>query len=145
MMARTSNPVCAPWPAGRFDYERLINADEAYQLPLKRLLAAACANAKAKSEVDEDYFFTFRLPQGEVAVLNANKNATAGMKITTENEIRQLMPRSEIGIDPRYLFGLLTHVYHWNNAEVGSQFLTRRYPPTLFNRKAQAFLNFLTV
>lgn len=53
-------------------------------------------------------------------------------------------PRSEIIIDPRYLFGLLTNVYHWNNAEVGSQYYTRR-SPNVFNRKAQSFLNYLSI
>lgn len=128
----------------QFDYERLSNADGTCQLPLKRLLAAAAINAKAKSEVNEDYSFIFRLPCDEVAVLNVNKNAQGGMKVMTQDEARHLMPRSEILIDPRYLFGLLTHVYHWNNAEVGSQFMTRRYPTTLFNRQAQSFLHFLT-
>ena len=55
-----------------------------------------------------------------------------------------LEPRSEIHIDLRYLFGLLTGVFHWNNAEVGSQFMTQRIPDT-FNRDAQAFLNFFHV
>ena len=53
-------------------------------------------------------------------------------------------PRSEIIIDERYFFGLMTLVYHWNNAEVGSQFMTRRTPND-FNRKAQGFLNFFTI
>jgi len=53
-------------------------------------------------------------------------------------------PRSEIEIDIRYLFGLLTNVYHWNNAEVGSQFNTRRVP-NVFNRQAQSFLNYLAL
>ena len=53
-------------------------------------------------------------------------------------------PRSEILIDPRYLFGLLTHIYHWNNAEVGSQYVTRRVP-NIFNRTAQGFLNYLAI
>ena len=53
-------------------------------------------------------------------------------------------PRSEIEIDPRYLFGLLTNVYHWNNAEVGSQYNTRRFPNVL-NHAAQSFLNYLTI
>jgi hypothetical protein len=44
----------------------------------------------------------------------------------------------------RYLFGLLTGLFHWNNAEVGSQFQTRRIPDQ-FSREAQNFLNFLTV
>ena len=53
-------------------------------------------------------------------------------------------PRSEIIIDKRYLFGLITCVYHWNNAEVGSQYMVRRIPNE-FNSKAQRFLDFFTI
>jgi hypothetical protein len=64
-------------------------------------------------------------------------------EIIGENE--QLpQPRSEISIDLRYLFGLLTGLFQWNNAQVGSQFQTRRIPDE-FLRDAQKFLNFLTV
>ena len=51
---------------------------------------------------------------------------------------------SEILIDYRYLFGLLTTVYHWNNAEVGSHFMTYRHPVENYNVKVQSFLNFFT-
>ncbi len=127
------------------DYERLISAEEIRQLPIKRLLSTAFANARTKSEVAEDYYFAFHLPDGEVAVLNANRKSGDGMTVTNQEKLQQLVPRSEIRIDPRYLFGLLTNVYHWNNAEVGSQFYTRRFPATAFNRQAQSFLNFLAV
>jgi hypothetical protein len=53
-------------------------------------------------------------------------------------------PRSEIEIDSRYLFGLLTGVFHWNNAEVGSQYRTTRVPD-VFQRHVQGFLNFFHV
>ena len=52
---------------------------------------------------------------------------------------------SEIKIDYRYLYGLLTTIYHWNNAEVGSHFFTKRVPLDNFNPKAQSFLNFLAI
>ena len=50
---------------------------------------------------------------------------------------------SEIIIDYRYLYGLLTSIYHWNNAEVGSMYLTRRVPLDNFNESVQNYLNFL--
>ena len=40
----------------------------------------------------------------------------------------ELAPRLEIKIDDRYLFGLLTRLYHWNNAGVGSQYCSLRVP-----------------
>lgn len=126
----------------QMDYERLISESEIHQLPLKRLLVSATRNAIVKSDCDHDYFFCVSLPNSEYAVINANKNTAPGLKISDKEFLPT--PRSEIYIDPRYLFGLLTNVYHWNNAEVGSQYNTRRYPNVL-DRKAQSFLNYLAI
>ena len=127
----------------KMDYERLIAEGEVHQLPLKRLLISAAHNANRRSECDEDYYFCFNLPNGQCAIINANKNVTTQISFA---EIGSTLPtpNSQILIDPRYLFGLLTHVYHWNNAEVGSQYNTRRVP-NVMNRKAQAFLNYLAI
>lgn len=127
----------------RMDYERLIDANEIGQLPIKRLLISASRNAIIKSECDDDYYFCIGLPNEQVAVINANKNASRSLSFV-EKSSSLPSPRSEIIIDPRYLFGLLTNIYHWNNAEVGSQYDTRR-TPNIFNRKAQAFLNYLAI
>lgn len=125
------------------NYERLIPESEIPQLPLTRLLAIAASNARKKSECDEDYYFCFSLPNNQRAVVNANRSSNDAVRfVDPDTELPR--PRSEIYIDPRYLFGLLTHIYHWNNAEVGSQYQTRRHPNEL-NRKAQAFLNYFTV
>jgi UDP-MurNAc hydroxylase len=126
----------------KMDYERLIPEAEIGQLPLKRLLGAAARNAVARSECDHDYYFCIIIPSGEYAVINANRDRASVMKILPKESLPA--PRSEIYIDPRYLFGLLTNIYHWNNAEVGSQYNTRRYPNVL-DRKAQSFLNFLAI
>jgi UDP-MurNAc hydroxylase len=127
----------------KMDYERLISFDEIHQLPLRRLLLSGAKNAKGKSECKEDYFFCIHLPAGEYAVINANREAQDVIKYISKKE-ELPHPRSEVYIDPRYLFGLLTHVYHWNNAEVGSQYGVRRVP-NIFNRQAQCFLNFLAI
>jgi hypothetical protein len=52
---------------------------------------------------------------------------------------------SEIKIDYRYFYGLLTTVYHWNNAEVGSHYFVNRYPLKNFKPKVQGYLNFFSV
>lgn len=127
----------------KMDYERLIPAEEIYQLPLKRLLMSAARRASKMSECDTDYFFIFNLPDNERAQVNANKSAGCLIEFLGSNAVLP-QPRSEIEIDPRYLFGLLTNVYHWNTAEVGSQYNTRR-TPDLLNRKAQVFLNYLAI
>lgn len=127
----------------RMDYERLIPSEEIHQLPLNRLLAIAARKANLRSECKENYYFVFDLPRGGRAVINACKGVEQVIRFIDRTE-ELPVPRSEILIDYRYLFGLLTHVYHWNNAEVGSQYLTLRVPNEL-NRSAQAFLNFLAV
>lgn len=125
------------------DYERLISANEIGQLPLKRLLSTAVRNAISKSECEEDYFFCLPVSISEFAVINANRNLPPNVSYTFEpNEFP--FPRSVIQIDPRYLFGLLVGIYHWNNAEVGSQYQVRRSPNS-YQKTAQEFLNFLCI
>lgn len=127
----------------QMEYEKLIPKSEVHQLPLKRLLVQASRNAINKSECSSDYFFCINLPNNEYAVINANRKAGAPIYFTN-NTGEFPEPRSNIIIDPRYLFGLLTHVYHWNNAEIGSQYQTRRFP-NAYVKEAQSFLNYLSV
>tara|TARA_B100001540_G_scaffold295285_1_gene295935 strand:+ start:685 stop:1971 length:1287 start_codon:yes stop_codon:yes gene_type:complete len=127
----------------KMDYERLINKDEVHKLPLNRIILKSYKNAIKKSEVNKDYFFVFNL-ESQICIVNANKN-NEEIKFIDKKQMGEMpTPRSEIIIDERYFFGLMTLVYHWNNAEVGSQFMTRRTPND-FNRKAQGFLNFFTI
>ena len=110
---------------------------------LVSLLSSALIRASRKSECNQDYFFCFKLPEGGSAIINAKKNSDMPIAITGE-ELDGYLPRSEVAIDYRYLFGLLTGVFHWNNAESGSHLQVRR-TPNIFSRDAQNFLNFLTV
>ena len=110
---------------------------------LVSLLSSALMRANRKSECDQDYFFCFKLPDGNSAVFNARKDSGMSLVVTSE-ELDVYTPRSEVELDYRYLFGLLTGVFHWNNAESGSQLQVRRIPNT-YSRDAQNYLNFLTV
>lgn len=65
-------------------------------------------------------------------------------EVSLQTDISKLMPREEIYLDERHLFGLLTRRYHWNNAEIGSHFSIRR-APNHFNRDVYNFLNFLHI
>ena len=125
------------------DYERLFSEDEVSQLPLKRLLSCAIRNASKKSECEEDYYYSIELPSGDFAVINANRTSLSPISFALDSSD---LPESrcEIIIDPRYLFGLLTYIYHWNNAEIGSQYFTRRIICS-YNRKGKEFLFYLTV
>lgn len=127
----------------KMDYERLFCKEELVQLPIKRLLHSASRNALSMSELDYDYYYCINLSDGEWAIINANKNSKSPLKFVNNN-YQLPIPRSEILIDQGYLFGLLTNIYHWNTAEVGSQFYTKRIPNT-YDTKALSFLNFLSV
>lgn len=127
----------------KMNYEKLIVESEVSQLPIKRLLIQAAKNAHKKSECFKDYFFCINIPGEEYAIINANKESSCSV-FFTKNSSEIPEPNSKIIIDPRYLFGLLTHVYHWNNAEIGSQYQTRRTPNILL-KEAQSFLNYLSV
>ena len=63
-------------------------------------------------------------------VSNARKGSDHG-RFT--NTVEDLVPRSEITIDPRYLYGLITMIFHWNNAEVGSHYMVKRRMPRTFD------------
>jgi len=127
----------------KMDYERLIALDEIHQLPIKRLLVTAAKNAQRKTESDKSYFFCIGLGEKEYAVLDVKKNSNKSIYFTRDSN-NLPTPRSEIIIDQRYLFGLLAGIYHWNNAEVGSQYRTRRVPNT-YNQVAQRYLDFLAI
>ncbi len=127
----------------QMDYERLCDEDEVYQLPLDQYLSKSYKNAIKKSELNKDYFFVFNLDD-QICIMNANKNNVDIRFIDKIYSGSMPTPRSEIIIDKRYLFGLLTRSYHWNNADVGSQYMVRR-TPNEFNLEAQRFLDFFTI
>lgn len=45
------------------------------------------------------------------------------------SEVATLEPRIEVAIDLRYLFGLLTGLFQWPNAMLGSHYQIRSFPP----------------
>jgi len=112
-----------------------------------RLLKTASLKAHQKLGIDEEYHFVSSIldKNGQIKLrfdLNTLDNSIT--QIQLDDEIRH-SEFSEIRIDYRYLYGLLTTVYHWNNAEVGSQYFTNRYPLNNFKRKVQGYLNFLAL
>lgn len=129
--------------AGRQMTYELIDEKLLELVPFERLLRNAHTRALAVSVVSEDHFFVFDLPDGRRVVMNANPNSKDSFFVTSgADDLPE--PRSEIRMDARYLFGLLTGVFHWNTAEVGSQYDVRRVP-NVFKREVQQFLNFLSV
>jgi UDP-MurNAc hydroxylase len=127
------------------DYEKEIN------IPFKkinfmRLLKQASTKAQAKSELIKDYHFIFSvLDESSNVCQKFDLNAFNGdLSIIGADTKVKYSEYSEIKIDFRYFYGLLTTVYHWNNAEVGSLYFTTRVPLENYNADAQKYLNFLS-
>lgn len=106
--------------------------------PFERYLPKAYQNALRRSKCQSDYYFCLRITDDHWFFMNAKQESN---QCEFTKSVEKLTPRSEIEMDYRYLFGLMTGVFHWNNAEVGSQFFTSRVPD-IFDRDAQSFLNF---
>lgn len=121
-------------------YEAFMLPEAVPLLPIRRLAEKAYANALRYSTCRRDHYFCLAI-HDQWLVLNANRERPSLELLT---DVKSLSPRSEVHADLRYLFGLMTGVFHWNNAEVGSHLRVRRHPD-VFDRDAQGFLNFFTV
>ena len=128
----------------KYDYETGI------QIPAKdinwpRIVPTAYKKALAKSTLNYDYYFVFRVMDENTVVYQFSLNANTESPSLSFGVVDydKSIQHSEIIIDYRYLFGLLTTIYHWNNAEVGSQFFTRRNGD--YDADAQGFLTFFAI
>ena len=127
------------------DYEREV-ALPIDKINFKRMLIPSYETAIKRSEVKNDYYFLIEavnsVNEAPKFLLNSNPANPLMYEFDEASEIPQ--PYSHIRIDYRYLFGLLTGIYHWDNAEIGSHYRTLRHPDC-HNSEAQGFLNFLSV
>ena len=121
-----------------YDYEKDLRMDP-HQLQLLPLLKTALEAARKRFPLKDNYwvcirpkfvgkYYCFNVSDGDVQV----------------KEYVDMRPCSEIFIDDRLLYGLLTRLYHWNNAMGGSHYVTRR-TPDVFNREVNYFLDFLHI
>lgn len=129
----------------KFEYENDIKI-KINQINFIRLLFAAANKAIKKSEIKGNYRYIFVITEKSKIyskiMLEVNKSKFV-LKNGTNFKNKSIKSTNEIIIDYRLLYGLLTSVYHWDNAQVGSHYLTRR-KPNKFVRDAENFLNFLT-
>ncbi len=127
-----------------YDYEREIVPLPSRSLPLLPVLMAAKRKARAKVRIDDPCWLVLRPEAGPTAFsMNLADDQAPSIHRAGET-FDELSPRLEITIDERYLFGLLTRLYHWNNAEVGSMYRSRRVPHAYLPEIYQ-FLNMLQV
>ncbi|HEX2880430.1 MAG TPA: hypothetical protein VHO25_12940, partial [Polyangiaceae bacterium] len=122
------------------DYERNFRSLSTQRVPYRSLLLRSYENALKRSMCQSDYYLGVVLSDC-VFVCNANANNS---QYWFRTDMVGLEPRSEVRVDLRYLFGLITRVYHWNNAEIGSHLTVQRVPD-VFDRTAQHFLDFFYV
>lgn len=126
-------------PFHGYDYEREIVPLAGRPLPIETLLSAAYAKALVRARTSEPFWFCVMARPGVFWCFD-----TAGSGLSIENDVSEFAPRCEIAIDERYLFGLLTRLYHWNNAEIGSHYRSRRVPD-VYRRDAYGFLHYMQV
>lgn len=129
-----------------YDYEKEISIP-LNKINFMRLLNQAFAKACMKSELKDEYNFIISI-KDEFGVIKQRFDLNPSEKTVNQLNVNDKISHkvySEIKIDYRYLYGLLTTIYHWNNAEVGSHYFTERVPLDSFNPKAQSFLNFLAI
>lgn len=126
------------------------NYENDIKIPFKdinfqRLLNKAYLKAIKMSKVKNDYFFCLKLLHNNKKIdFSAVFNVNVRKKPKIEFYKNTKRPGVTIYIDYRLLFGLLTGLYHWNNASVGSLYISKR-DPYIFNKKARDFINFFNI
>jgi UDP-MurNAc hydroxylase len=126
-----------------YTYERELQPDIGRTWPLLPLLNAALPQARKRGLVQNTHWFCLHAV-GERGVLTFDAASSEPAEISDPAILDSLTPRLEIFIDPRYLFGLLSRMYHWNNALIGSHYRCKRVPD-VFRRDAFDFLDYLQV
>ncbi len=128
----------------RMKYENDINIPFT-DINFLRLLKSALIKASSKSEYQGEYSFLFSIKENENIkkryLCNINNLVIEEVSLNEELNIKKY---SEIIIDYRYLFGLLTTIYHWDNAAIGSHYDTRKYPKDFYSRELINYLNFFS-
>jgi len=118
-------------------YEKYFRSVPEDAIPFERLLLSAYNRALSKSLCGIDLSLCIKLPD-KWCVVSANKS---DRQLRYVKSVDDIFPRWELYVEPRHLFGLLTGVFHWDNATVGSHYQTRRYP-NKYNEDVQQFLFF---
>ncbi len=118
-------------------YEKYFRNVPEDAIPFEKLLSSAYNRALSKSLCEMDLDLCVKLSD-KWCVVNTNKN---NGKLRYLENVDDTSPRWELYVEPRHLFGLLTGVFHWDNAVVGSHYQTRRYPNE-YNEDVQQFLLF---
>lgn len=126
-----------------YAYERELRFEHERALPLLPLLNAALRRARERFQVTEPSWVCLAPDDGDWLCFDPS-SATDASVVSRASGVDHLTPRLEIFVDRRHLFGMLTRLYHWNNASIGSLYRYRRVP-NVFRRDVFTFLDFLQV
>ncbi len=131
----------------KMHYEKSIALDYKH-IPFFRLLMKAYNNAQKKSECSFDYFIIFNITDSKDEIkdslkINVNKDKFYIKSVLGEDLLKE-KPVMVIRINFKYYFGLLTGIYHWNNAEIGSNYFTYR-EPNKYYIEVYNYLNYLSL
>ena len=128
----------------KYNYEKDIQITFK-NINFRRLLGKSYFKAMKLSKVKKGYFYCFELLENNRPTRFSalfNTNIIKKPQIEFNKKLRK--PGTIISIDYRLLFGLLTGLYHWDNASVGSLYTSRRLPYK-YNKDASNFLDFLSI
>jgi len=119
-----------------YDYEREIARIDRRRLPIGLILPLAVDAARRRWPIEESCWLCISDDDGSTyhAFDVAADEAPSALEA-----VGHLFPRLEIRVDERHLFGLLTRLYHWNNAEIGSHLRFARRPD-VYRRDVHSFL-----
>lgn len=114
-------------PFNGYDYERELIFQEGHNPQLVPLIKVAIEQTKKRFKVEEDFWFCI-FPEKFRKFICFNISANKNNDILIVDNCSEIQPRIEFFIDDRYLFGLITRLYHWNNGGAGAQYRCRRVP-----------------
>lgn len=123
-------------PFEGYVYEREIRLIDGRPLPLVPLLRAAYGQRIAKHRVPGDWWICFR-PRALGRYLTCNAGYDSG--VVECEQVEDLVPRWEVYIDDRQLFGVLSRLYTWNSVLLGCHCRCLRIPDE-YRRDVLAFI-----
>lgn len=129
----------------KFDFESEIFIPYS-SIKFPRLISKAISNAESKIQLEKDEVLIFE-------ILDENENIKSIFEYVSSKGVNQVKDLCHLDdknytkllIDYRLFYGLMTGVYHWNNAEVGSLITWRRKPKSYYLPEVRKFLNFVTL
>lgn len=112
-------------PFSGYDYEKEIQLMPGHNPQLIPLIKTALEQTKKRFSVKGEFWFCLR-PNKFNKYICFDISAEDNSVVVCDKP--DFQPRIEFFIDDRYLFGLLTRLYHWNNGGAGAQYRSKRVP-----------------